>query len=59
MHVYIKSFIHHVSPFVNGLGYMCPMEIVFLKEKHGNINKKKNENVQRVFESMWYKCDWN
>lgn len=52
MHVYIKSFIHYVSPFVNGLGYMCPMEIVFLKENMAISIKKKNENVQRVFESM-------
>lgn len=52
MHVYIKSFIHHVSPFVNGLGYMCPMEIVFLKENMAISIKKRMKMFNELFESM-------
>lgn len=55
MHVYIKSFIHHVSPFVNGLGYMCPMEIVFLKENMAISIKKR----MKMFNECLSQCDTN
>lgn len=43
-----------MSPFVNGLGYMCPMEIVFLKVNMA-ILIKKNENVDECLSQ----CDTN
>lgn len=41
MYVYIKLFIYYVFLFVNGLGYMCLMEIVFLKENMVILIKKR------------------
>lgn len=55
MHVYIKSFIHHVFSFVNGLGYMCPMEIVFLKENMAISIKKR----MKMFNECLSQCDTN